>query len=81
MTANGETVTTPPRQYIGGPLDGQDADSAKPIYRNADGTAAPASFGDRRLMHGHWQTGESGIYTRSEGTYRWIAAPTGRTAA
>ena len=77
MTANGETVAATTRlcRYVGGPLDGRDADSAKPIYRNADGAAASASFGDRRLMHGHWQPGEPGIYSRTERGYQWIEAP------
>ena len=64
---------TGPGHYIGGPLYGQEANDARSTYRKPDGTACPVTYGDRRVCHGHWREGETGIYARQEsGDYRWI---------
>ncbi len=64
------TDTATSVRYVGGPLDGQDAENGKAIYRSADGAAASATYGDDRLMRGAWQPCDSGMYSLAHGVYR-----------
>jgi hypothetical protein len=58
--------------YDDGPLDREQCGRLTSVYRAASGRPFRAAAGDRRVVYGRWQPGETGIYTQCALGYKWM---------